>query len=99
MGLCHVLCHVLDFGIGAEVLLAGLTRLEDLRGFMGRWGMGFNEGSSSSVSTSESKSEISFSSRALLLGEEDGVEGWDWKTSRKVSFADWKMRGDLEGEG
>ena len=60
------------------------------------------EGSSSSTSMSESEFGLSLwseSERGLFLGEEAGVAGWEWYTSRKVSLADWKMSGDFEGDG
>ena len=60
------------------------------------------EGSSLSTSMSESEfgwSLLSESERDLFRGEEAGVAGWEWYTSRKVSLADWKISGDFEGDG
>ena len=60
------------------------------------------EGSSSSTSMSESEfglSLLSESERVRFLGEGTGVADCEWNTSCRVSFADWKMRGDFEGDG
>ena len=55
------------------------------------------------MSVSESEfglSLLSESERGLFfLGEDAGVGGCERYTSRSVSIADWKMRGDFVGVG
>lgn len=77
--------------------------LRDLIGLDG-WGLLVKEGSSSSTSMSDSESKfgsslLSESERGLFLGEGAGVGGCERYTSRSVSIADWKIRGDFVGDG